>query len=96
MAEAFNKYFSATSTHAPEIPLNYEGMPSLTGRVQDNSCSRELTPSICSLFNLSLAEGNLPSEWKDALFFRFFLHLFILQAIYIILQDLKMKMPFLE
>ena len=30
------------------------------------------------------------------IFFKFFLHLFILQAIYIALQDLKMKMLFVE
>ena len=31
------------------------------------SCARELTPSLCALFNLSLAEGKLPTEWKDSL-----------------------------
>ena len=31
------------------------------------TCARELTPSPCVLFNLSLAEGKLPTEWKDAL-----------------------------
>ena len=31
------------------------------------SCVRELTPSLCALFNLSLAEGKLPTEWKDSL-----------------------------
>ena len=31
------------------------------------SCARELTPSLCGLFNSSLAEGKLPTEWKDAL-----------------------------
>ena len=31
------------------------------------TCARELTPSLCALFNLSLAEGKLPTEWKDAL-----------------------------
>ena len=30
------------------------------------TCARELTPSLCVVFNLSLAEGKLPSEWKDA------------------------------
>ena len=34
------------------------------------TCARELTPSLCALFNLSLAEGKLPPEWKDALVFR--------------------------
>ena len=29
--------------------------------------ARELSPSLCALFNLSLAEGQLPTEWKDAL-----------------------------
>ena len=38
MAEAFNKYFSSTSTHAPEIPLDAftpldEGMPVLDSLV---------------------------------------------------------------
>ena len=32
----------------------------------------------------------------QTLFVCFFLHLFILQAIYIVLQDFKMKMPFVE
>ena len=31
------------------------------------SCARELTPSLCGLFNSSLADGKLPTEWKDAL-----------------------------
>ncbi|PFX12767.1 RNA-directed DNA polymerase from mobile element jockey [Stylophora pistillata] len=31
------------------------------------ACARELTPSLCALFNLSLAEGRLPIEWKDTL-----------------------------
>ena len=94
MAEAFNKYFSSTSTHAPEIPLDAftpldEGMPVLDSLVlcEDEvykvllnlnpskapgpgglptivlkSCARELTPSLCSLFNTSLAEGKLPTE----------------------------------
>ena len=98
MAEAFNKYFSCTSTHAPEIPLDAfrpldEGMPVLDSLVlcEDEvykvllnlnpskapgpgslptivleSCARELTPSLCGLFNLSLV-GKLPTEWKDAL-----------------------------
>ena len=30
------------------------------------TCARELTPCLCDLFNLSLAEGKLPTEWKDA------------------------------
>ena len=99
MAEAFNKYFSSTSTHAPEIPLDAftphdEGMPVLDSLVlcEDEvykvllnlnpskapgpgglptivlkSCARELTPSLCALFNFSLAEGKLPTEWKDSL-----------------------------
>ena len=99
MAKAFNKYFSSTSTHAPEIPLDAftpldEGMPVLDSLVlcEDEvykvllnlnpskapglgglptivlkSCARELTPSLCRLFNSSLAEGKLPTEWKDAL-----------------------------
>ena len=32
-----------------------------------NSVFVELTPSLCALFNLSLAGGKLPTEWKDAL-----------------------------
>ena len=99
MAEAFNKYFSSTFTHAPEIPLDAftpvdEGMPVLDSLVlcedevykvllnlnpskdpgpgglptiAPKSCARELTPSLCALFNLSLAEGKLPTKWKDAL-----------------------------
>ena len=99
MAKAFNKYFSSTSTHAPEIPLDAftpldEGMSVLDSLVlcEDEVYkvllnlnpskalgpgglpaivlklfARELTPSLCGLFNSSLAEGKLPTEWKDAL-----------------------------
>ena len=99
MAKALNKYFSSTSTHAPEIPLDTftpldEGMPVLDSLVlcEDEVykvllslnpskapglgclptivlkwCARELTPSLCRLFNSSLAEDQLPTEWKDAL-----------------------------
>ena len=99
MAEAFNKYFYSTFTHAPEVPLDAftppdgrmpvldslvlceddvykvllnldpskapgpDGLPTMVLR----TCARELTPSLCALFNLSLAEGKLPTEWKDAL-----------------------------
>ena len=99
MAEAFNKYFYSTLTHAPEEPLDAftppdsrmpvldslvlcgddvykvllnldpskapgpDGLPTMVLR----TCARELTPSLCALFNLSLAEGKLPTEWKDAL-----------------------------
>ena len=89
MAEAFNKYFYSTFTHAPEVPLDAltppDGrMPVLDSLVlcQDavykvllnldpskapgpdglptivlKTCARELTPSLCALFNLFLAEG---------------------------------------
>ena len=99
MAEDFNKYFSSTSTHAPEIPLDAftpldEGMPVLDSLVlcEDEaykgllnlnpskapglggfptivlkSSVRELTPSLCGLFNSSLAKDKLATEWKDAL-----------------------------
>ena len=99
MAEAFNKYFYSTFTHAPEVPLDAftppdgrmpvldslvlcedevykvllnldpckapgpDGLPTIVLK----ACARELTPSLCDLFNLSLAEGKLPTEWKDAL-----------------------------
>ena len=36
-------------------------------RIVQKSCGRELTPSLFALLNLSLAEGKLPTEWKDAL-----------------------------
>ena len=39
------------------------GLPAIVLR----SCARELTPSLCGLFNSSLAKGKLPTEWKDAL-----------------------------
>ena len=42
------------------------------------------------LFDAILTSG------QTCLLFIFFLHLFILQAIYIVLQDLKMKMLFVE
>ena len=99
MAEAFNKYFYSTFTHAPEVPLDAftppdDRMPVLDSLVlcEDEvykvllnldpskalgpdgrptivlkTCGRELTPSLCALFNSSLAEGKLPTEWKDAL-----------------------------
>ena len=98
MAEAFNKYFYCTFTHAPEVPLDAftppnDRMPVLDSLVlcQDEvhkvllnldpskapgpdglptivlkTRAREITPSLCTLFNLSLAEGKLPTEWKDA------------------------------
>ena len=31
------------------------------------SCAREISPSLCALLNLSLAEGKLPIEWIDTL-----------------------------
>ena len=40
-----------------------DGLPTIVLK----TCARELTPSLCALFNLSLAEGKLPTEWKDAL-----------------------------
>ena len=76
MAEAFNKYFCSTFTHAPEVPLDAftpseDGMPVLDSLVLCENvlktCARKLTPSLCTLFNLSLAEGKLPTEGKDAL-----------------------------
>ena len=99
MAEAFNKYFYSTFTHAPEVPLDAftppdDRMPVLDSLVlcEDEvykvllnvdpskapgpdglptivlkTCARDLTPSLCALFNLSLAVGKLPTEWKDAL-----------------------------
>ena len=35
--------------------------------IAPTSCARELTASPYVLFNLSLAEGKLPTEWEDAL-----------------------------
>ena len=40
-----------------------DGLPTIVLK----ACARELTPSLCALFNLSLAVGKLPTEWKDAL-----------------------------
>ena len=40
-----------------------DGLPTIVLK----ACARELTPSLFALFNLSLAEGNLTTEWKDAL-----------------------------
>ena len=98
MAEAFNKYFYSTFTHAPEVPLDAftppddrilvldslvlcedevynvllnidpskalgsDGLPTILLK----TCARELTP-LCALLNLSLAEGKIPTKWKDAL-----------------------------
>ena len=39
------------------------GLPTIVPK----SCARELTPSLCGLFNSSLAEDKLATEWKDAL-----------------------------
>ena len=40
--------------------------------------------------------NHLLISFSELLFCLFFLHLFILQAIYIVIQDLKMKMLFVE
>ena len=92
MAEAFNKYFYCTFTHAPEVPLDAftppndrmpvldclvlcedeihkvllnldpskaqgpDGLPTIVLK----TCARELTPSLCALFDLSLANGKTP------------------------------------
>ena len=92
MAEAFNKYFYCTFTHAPEVPLDAftppnDRMPVLDSLVlcEDEihkvllnldpskaqspdglptivlkTCARELTPSLCALFDLSLTNGKTP------------------------------------
>ena len=92
MAEAFNKYFYCTFTHAPEVPLDAftppndrmpvldclvlcedeihkvllnldpsktqgpDGLPAIVLK----TCARELTRSLCALFDLSLANGKTP------------------------------------
>ena len=48
-------------------PSNTPGPGGLPTTIVLKSCARELKPSLCALFNLSLAEGKLPTEWKDAL-----------------------------
>ena len=40
-----------------------DGLPTIVLK----TCARELTHCVCALFNLSLAGGKLPTEWKDAL-----------------------------
>ena len=40
-----------------------DGIPTLILK----ECSRELSPSVCHLFNLSLSSGKLPQEWKKSL-----------------------------
>ena len=55
---------------------------------------RELDSLKCLIdLNVMLFDAILTSR-QTCLLFIFFLHLFILQAIYIVLQDLKMKMLF--
>ena len=51
------------------LNLNPSKAPGLGGlpTIVLKSCARELTPSLCGLFNSSLAKGKLPTEWKDAL-----------------------------
>ena len=51
------------------LNLNPSKSPGLGGLPTTvlKSCARDLTPSLCGLFNSSLAEGRLPTEWKDAL-----------------------------
>ena len=55
---------------------------------------------LCSIFTVDkdiyrvLIKFLIVGKTKTTLFVYFFLHLFILQAIYIVLQDLKMKMLF--
>ena len=47
----------------PNKALGPDGLPTILLK----TCARELTPSHCALLNLSLAEGKLPTKWKDAL-----------------------------
>ena len=47
----------------PSKALGPDGLPTIVLK----TCARELTPSLCTLFNLSLTEGKLPTKWKDAL-----------------------------
>ena len=47
----------------PSKALGPDGRPTIVLK----TCGRELTPSLCALFNSSLAKGKLPTEWKDAL-----------------------------
>ena len=47
----------------PSKALGPDGLPTILLK----TCARELTPSHCALLNLSLAEGKLPTKWKDAL-----------------------------
>ena len=57
--EVYMVLLNLNSTKAPGLG----GLPIIVLK----SCARELTPSLCVLFNLSLAEGKLPTEWEDAL-----------------------------
>ena len=47
----------------PSKAFGPDGLPTILLK----TCARELTPSHCALLNLSLAEGKLPTKWKDAL-----------------------------
>ena len=57
--EVYNVLFNLNPSKAP----GPGGLPIIVLK----SCARELTPSLCDLFNSSLAEDKLATEWKDAL-----------------------------
>ena len=64
----------------------------------DATSNSNIEPKPESNFRLFQSQVRISFETVEliCLFVSFFLHLFILQAIYIVLQDLKMKMLFVE
>ena len=57
--EVYKVLFNLNPSKAP----GPGGLPTIVLK----SCARELTPSLCGLFNSSLAKDKLATEWKDAL-----------------------------
>ena len=56
---------SGTQTHHRGLTRRFNINVLLT--IVLKTCARELTRYLCALFNLSFAEGKLPTEWKDGL-----------------------------
>ena len=58
-----DKVYKVLLNLAPSKAPGPDGLPTIVLKTS----ARELSSSLCALFNLSLAEGQLPTEWKDAL-----------------------------
>ena len=58
-----NELYKKLSNIDPRKAPSPDGLPTIVSK----SCARELSPSLCALLNLSLAQSKLPIEWKDTL-----------------------------